>query len=204
MSLTQPGPGASTLVTAFDAARSELEADALRGAGGRSALERYSDRVDAMLRQLFTDVAPLDAQVAVLALGGYGRRHLCLQSDIDLLVLFGGALLEMLRPLDAAMVVFAVLALFVVRPVAGWVGLAGTGLPRHERALLGFFGIRGLGSFYYLAYALNHAEFADADRLWAVVSLIVLASITVHGTTVTPLMRAVDQRRTRGRPALQG
>ena len=121
-----------------------------------------------------------------------------------LLVLFGGALLELLRPLDAAMVGFAALTLFVVRPVAGWVGLLGTGLPRHERWLLGFFGIRGLGSFYYLAYALNHAEFADADRLWAVVSLIVLASITVHGTTVTPLMRAVDQRRTRGRPALQG
>ena len=76
MSLTQPGPGASTLVTAFDAARSELEADALRGAGGRAALERYSDRVDAMLRQLFDDVAPADAYVAVFALGGYGRRHL--------------------------------------------------------------------------------------------------------------------------------
>jgi [protein-PII] uridylyltransferase len=89
MSLTQPGPGSSTLVTAFDAARSELEADALRGAGGRAALERYSDRVDAMLRQLFADVAP-DTHVAVIALGGYGRRHLCLQSDIDLLVLFGG------------------------------------------------------------------------------------------------------------------
>ena len=90
MSLTQPGPGASTLVRAFDAARSELEADGLRGAGGRAALERYSDRVDSMLRQLFSDVARADAQVAILALGGYGRRHLCLQSDIDLLVLFGG------------------------------------------------------------------------------------------------------------------
>ena len=88
MSLTRPDPGASTLVTAFDAARSELEADALRGAGGRAALERYSDRVDAMLRQLFTDVSLPESHVAVLALGGYGRRHLCLQSDIDLLVLF--------------------------------------------------------------------------------------------------------------------
>jgi [protein-PII] uridylyltransferase len=90
MSLTQPSPGSSTLVTAFDAARSELEADALRGAGGRAALERYSDRVDAMLRQLFADIAMPDVHVAVIALGGYGRRHLCLQSDIDLLVLFGG------------------------------------------------------------------------------------------------------------------
>ena len=89
MSLTQPSPGSSTLVTAFDAARSELEAEALRGAGGRAALERYSDRVDAMLRQLFADIAMPDVHVAVIALGGYGRRHLCLQSDIDLLVLFG-------------------------------------------------------------------------------------------------------------------
>src|SRR5262245_23383160 len=92
MSLTQPGSGGSTLVTAFDAARSELEADALRGAGGRAALERYADRVDAMLRQLFSDASGSDVPVAVIALGGYGRRHLCLQSDIDLLVLFERAI----------------------------------------------------------------------------------------------------------------
>jgi len=88
MSETQPGSG-SARPAAFEAARAELKADVRRGAGGRGALERYSDRVDAMLRQLFTEAAPPD-NVAVLALGGYGRRHLCLHSDIDLLVLFGG------------------------------------------------------------------------------------------------------------------
>jgi len=92
MSLTQPGPGGSTLVAVFDAARSELEADALRGTGGRSSLERYSDRVDAMLRQLFAEAGGPDVRVTVIALGGYGRRHLCLQSDIDLLVLFEQAI----------------------------------------------------------------------------------------------------------------
>jgi [protein-PII] uridylyltransferase len=92
MSLTQPGPGASTLAAAFDAARSELEAEALRGAGGRAALERYSDRIDAMLRQLFAECAPPDGQIAILALGGYGRRHLSLQSDIDLMVLAAGSI----------------------------------------------------------------------------------------------------------------
>jgi len=90
MALTQPGPSGSTLVAAFEAARSELEADVRRGAGGRSALERYSDRVDALLRQLTIEAGGSDQQVVVLALGGYGRRHLCLHSDIDLLVLFGG------------------------------------------------------------------------------------------------------------------
>src|SRR5687767_14539859 len=89
MSVMQPDPVGSRLTKSLAAARAELTADVRRGAGGRGALERYSDRVDAMLRQLFADGAPPE-QVAVLALGGYGRRHLCLHSDIDLLVLFGG------------------------------------------------------------------------------------------------------------------
>jgi len=74
---------------AFEAARAELRADVSRGAGGRASLERYADRVDALLRQLYQDAGPPAGPVAVLALGGYGRRHLCLHSDIDLLLLFG-------------------------------------------------------------------------------------------------------------------
>ena len=92
MSLTQPGPGSSALAATFEAARDELRRDAARGAGGRSSLERYSDRVDALLRNLYATAHPPPSAVpvAVLALGGYGRRHLSLHSDIDLLVLFGG------------------------------------------------------------------------------------------------------------------
>ena len=89
MSATEPGAGGATVTAAFAAARAELNADVTRGAGGRATLERYSDRVDALLRQLFSDAGSPDSSVAVLALGGYGRRHLCLHSDIDLLVLFG-------------------------------------------------------------------------------------------------------------------
>jgi [protein-PII] uridylyltransferase len=89
MSMTQPGVG-STMRAALDAARGELRADSARGAGGRAALERHADRVDALLRQLYTDAGAPEQPVAIVALGGYGRRHLCLHSDIDLLVLFGG------------------------------------------------------------------------------------------------------------------
>ena len=89
MSTSQPVPERSISQTAVDAARAELAADVSRGAGGRAALERYSDRVDALLRQLFEAASPPDTPAAVFALGGYGRRHLCLHSDIDLLVLFG-------------------------------------------------------------------------------------------------------------------
>jgi hypothetical protein len=71
MSLTEPGRGGSTLAATFEAARAELRADVSRGAGGRGALERYSDRVDALLRHLFAAAAP-GGEVAVLALA-YGR-----------------------------------------------------------------------------------------------------------------------------------
>ena len=93
MSVTQqPGPGDSTVVATFNAARLEIKADVQRGAGGRAALERYSDRVDALIRQLFAEADGASVPVAIVALGGYGRRHLCVHSDIDLLVLFGGAI----------------------------------------------------------------------------------------------------------------
>lgn len=95
--LPMPDPsGRSPLAPAavLDAARRELTADVGRGRGGRVALERYSDRLDAVIRQLVGDAPRPDRAVAVAALGGYGRRQLCLHSDVDLLVVFDGAIGE--------------------------------------------------------------------------------------------------------------
>jgi len=120
-----------------------------------------------------------------------------------LLLLLGGALvsgvLNALQPID---VIFALVVLLIVRPLAGLIGLAGVKASFAERTTISFFGIRGVGSFYYLAYALNHAEFAGGDRLWAVASLIVLLSIIMHGLTVTPIMRAIDRKHGRNPDAL--
>jgi [protein-PII] uridylyltransferase len=92
MSVSQPDSTGSALRASLDAARVELRAATARGAGGRGTLERYADRVDGLIRQVFTDAGPYEGQVAVIALGGYGRRHLCLHSDIDLLLLFGNGI----------------------------------------------------------------------------------------------------------------
>jgi [protein-PII] uridylyltransferase len=86
MSLSQPD-GGSSLVASFEAARVDLKSDVSKGAAGRAALERYSERIDAMLRRLYAEAGNGEG-VAVIALGGYGRRHLSLHSDIDLLILF--------------------------------------------------------------------------------------------------------------------
>jgi len=113
------------------------------------------------------------------------------------LVLFGGALAGgLLAPLGWAGVMAALAFIFIVRPVAGMLALIGSEAgPWRERAVIAFFGIRGLGSIYYLAYALNAAPLAEADMLWAVLGLTVLISIVLHGVTVTPIMRALDGRR---------
>jgi [protein-PII] uridylyltransferase len=69
-------------------ARGELCAATERGQGGRQALRQYSQRMDAVIQQLFVEAGIIAQPVGVFALGGYGRRQLCLHSDIDLLVLF--------------------------------------------------------------------------------------------------------------------
>src|SRR5262245_19821332 len=76
----------------IEAARAELAAASERGDGGRQVLRNYSHRMDAMVQQLFAEAGPLTQPVGVFALGGYGRRQLCLHSDIDLLILFAGAI----------------------------------------------------------------------------------------------------------------
>jgi [protein-PII] uridylyltransferase len=88
MSTTQPGAG-STIGAALEAARERLRGDAARGVGGRAALEQHAERVDVLLRALYDEAGGAGISVAIIALGGYGRRHLCLHSDIDLLILFG-------------------------------------------------------------------------------------------------------------------
>jgi NhaP-type Na+/H+ or K+/H+ antiporter len=148
--------------------------------------------------------------VAALALRDAERRHAFHERMHDfaeqaerllmivLLMLFGGALagglLDALT-LDGALAGLAFL--FLVRPAAGLIGLAGARHPLRERAAIAFFGIRGLGSFYYMAYACNRADLWEAEALWAVVGFTVLVSIMLHGITVTATMRWLDRRRAR-------
>jgi NhaP-type Na+/H+ or K+/H+ antiporter len=113
-----------------------------------------------------------------------------------LLILFGGALVSgLLAPVTWTDAGVALLILLVVRPVTGWLGLLGHHADRGEKMTLAFFGIRGVGSIYYLAYGINHMDVADPERLWGLVGLVVLLSILLHGLTVTPIMRSLDERR---------
>jgi sodium/hydrogen antiporter len=117
-----------------------------------------------------------------------------------LLVIFGGAIADggLFRALTAEAVAFGLLAVFLVRPACAWLSLAGSPQGRDEKAVISFFGIRGLASAYYLAYALNHESFESPDLLWSTIGFVVLTSIVLHGATITPVMRYLDTRG--GRP----
>ena len=80
----------ATSLSGVESARDALSAASARGLGGRAALQRFSDCVDHLLQRLFDDAPGSGRTSLVVALGGYGRRQLCLQSDIDILLLFDG------------------------------------------------------------------------------------------------------------------
>jgi NhaP-type Na+/H+ or K+/H+ antiporter len=105
---------------------------------------------------------------------------------------------------DPALVPWAFVALLflVIRPAAVFAGLARSASPPGRRAYLGWLGIRGIGSIYYLAYAVNHGLPPDLVEMFTAVTLgVVVTSIAVHGVSVTPLMKLYTGQRgnTRGR-----
>ena len=147
--------------------------------------------------------------VAALAFRHYERTHEsheALHDFIDsterllmavLLVLFGGAIAGgLLAPLTVEAMTVGLVLVLVVRPLAGAIGLLGFGLDWYERGTISFFGIRGVGSFYYLAYGLNQATFPGADIVWATVGFTVGLSVVVHGITASPVMNTLERWQT--------
>ena len=112
------------------------------------------------------------------------------------LLLLGGALARGYIDLTWPVVVIGLLLVFVVRPVAGAIGLVGSPAPFEDKVVISFFGIRGIGSFFYVAYALNRADFTDTDALWSIVLFAGVLSIVLHGVLAAPALRWADGRRT--------
>lgn len=91
--------------------------------------------------------------------------------------------------------VLAGLLFFVVRPVAVWVGAAGSGLAGPERPVVSWLGVRGIGSIYYLMHALEHGVPEELARPLCALTLVTVAgSIVLHGITSTPVMGWYERR----------
>jgi sodium/hydrogen antiporter len=93
---------------------------------------------------------------------------------------------------------FVAVVFLVVRPISVRLGLLGAPVSRDQRILISWFGIRGIGSIYYLMYAINHdLSPSVAEEIIALTLTMVAVSIVVHGISVTPLMNLYMRRKPR-------
>lgn len=87
-------------------------------------------------------------------------------------------------------VTVAALLMLVIRPIAVWLSTLRSAVPWQRRLLIGWFGIRGLGSLNYLAFAIGHGlKGSRLGALEGIVITVVTMSILAHGVSVSPLMR---------------
>ena len=111
------------------------------------------------------------------------------------IVLAIGVLLATVK-FSADVLWFVPLLFLLIRPVSVYVGLLGTAVKGPQLRLMAWFGIRGIGSLYYLLYAISHEiEPALAERLLSITLAVIVASIVAHGVSVTPLMRRYELRK---------
>lgn len=167
------GPGAGALVAeALSAPHPAVEAD-----------------------QVATHPAHAPAFMAHAMLGSTERVERI--GEVAAVVMLGA----MLWAVDGSLVAwwFVPLLFLVIRPLAVAIGLRGSRIPPTQQRLIAWFGVRGIGSLYYLGYALNHGlDPALANTLVAVTLTVIVASIVAHGISVTPLMHRYDKMRRRG------
>lgn len=120
--------------------------------------------------------------------------------EVAIVIIVGAMLTTIVLTADT--VVYLVLLFLIVRPISVWLGLAGYKMARDQRLLIGWFGIRGIGSIYYLMYAIGHGlPQSLAEQMTSIVLAAVAASIVVHGISVTPLMNFYQARRAARRTA---
>ena len=137
-----------------------------------------------------THEAPLTVSTEALVF----KEHLERLSELTLVLLLGGMISLKSMQWD---VVWTALFLFVIaRPLSVFAGLAGSNTSLRMRAMTGWFGVRGIGSIYYLMFAIEAGLPPElAARLTRIAVFVVMLSILVHGFSVKPLMDTVWRRR---------
>ena len=168
---------------------------ALRLVERRHTGEKVSDEIAGLVKVGDEEAAThVEAAPAVMA-----QTVLSFTEQIDRIgavavVVLTGALVHLADWSWTALGFVAVLFL-VVRPLAVWFGLLGSASSGIQRGLTAWFGVRGIGSLYYLFYAVAHGvEGALAEQLLGLVLTVVAASAVAHGLSVTPLMTWYGRR----------
>ena len=86
--------------------------------------------------------------------------------------------------------------LLLIRPIGGMLALSGLKMHHTEKYAISALGIRGIGTLYYLSYAINQGFFNDEDalKLWIVCSIVILTSIFIHGLSAPWLLKMTPNK----------
>ncbi|MYM35835.1 sodium:proton antiporter [Duganella sp. FT94W] len=115
------------------------------------------------------------------------KEHLERLSELTLVLLLGGMI--SLRELPYETIGVAAFLFVVARPLSVYVGLIGSGTGKRMRAMIGWFGVRGIGSIFYLVYAIQAGLPPNMSKQLTGIALgVIMLSILVHGFSVKPLI----------------
>lgn len=101
-----------------------------------------------------------------------------------LLIALGTVMPLLFADLTWTHVVIALALIAVIRPLSGALALWRSDMAKRDRAVVSVYGVRGIGSIYYLCYAGSHVEFSNESQLWSLVALVILLSTILHGFSV--------------------
>jgi sodium/hydrogen antiporter len=116
--------------------------------------------------------------------------------EIVTILLLGSLLrVEPIRQFLPQSLLIAGLLVFFIRPVGACISTLGANYRPTQRLLFGWFGIRGIGSIYYLSYALGEGLQGGIGEQIAWITLsTVIFSIVIHGISSTPIMRWYEKQ----------
>lgn len=127
------------------------------------------------------------SQVSLMFVEQLGRL-----AEVALLVLVGGMLFASSWQWDY--VLMALVIFFVIRPLSVLVGLAGSRFGSLPTAATAWFGVRGIGTLYYLMYSVEHGlEESTAAALLSASLVVITLSVALHGVSVAPLMQLYNR-----------
>lgn len=117
-----------------------------------------------------------------------------------LLIGLGASIPVLIGGLDLAGALIALLLILVIRPLVGWFSLARSTLQGPKRLVVAVYGVRGVGSIYYLSYVSHHVKLTNEAQLWAITVFAILLSTVLHGFTAAfAVQRATGERQVRDR-----
>ena len=98
-----------------------------------------------------------------------------------ILMLLGGYIVfNWFQALTFPMLAICLIFIFIIRPIFGIIATIGSELPLKERLIVSFMGIKGIGSIFYLAFALHETKFMQEELLWGTVAFLIFISVVVH------------------------